>query len=92
MVYESSKSIYFGFQTNKWRWRLSRNVVACMIVVMIYDGNIRKITRIVTDVDCHTLLSGTRVSILYRDVSRKQYIASFVNIAILQYSENIMIF
>ena len=35
---------------------------------------------------------GPRVSVLYRDISRKQYIASFGNIAILQYSENIVIF
>ena len=33
-----------------------------------------------------------RVSVLYRDISRKQYIASLGNIAILQYSENIAIF
>ena len=35
---------------------------------------------------------GPRMSVLYRDISRKQYIASFGNIAILQYSENIVIF
>ena len=38
------------------------------------------------------LLLGARMSVLYHDISRMQYIASFGNIAILQYSENIVIF